>query len=219
MDLLTRWNELDRHFGAFSGHFQAFISSKPLLTHPLPVTEPEEYFLEGLLSRVWQAWCEFCRGCVVDSCLGTVTASGTTIVALPGAASESHVSRAAIQAKKGQSITWAPPNGLLRVEPTWGDPDVLNTILSKLGPLNSSQMLAAVSSAYDSAKALQLIRNAAAHQNAQSMAELTTVQAKYSVFPTPHATHALFWVAPATGAFLLSHAIDDLLRQGQAAVT
>ncbi len=219
MALSNRWNELDVSFGAFSGHLQAFISSKPVLTYPLPVTEPEECFLEGLLSRVWQAWCEFCRGCVVDSCLGTTTASGATIAGLPGATSEESVSKAAIQAKRGQSITWTPPNALLRAEPTWGDPDVLNTILSKLSPLNSSQVLAAVSSAYDSAKALQLIRNAAAHQNAQSMAELTAIQAKYTVFPTPHATHALFWVAPARGTFLLSHAMDDLLRQGQAAVT
>jgi hypothetical protein len=218
MGLQGWWNDLDAQFTLFSSHLQQFIAAKPVLKHPLPVTHWDECFLEGLLSRMWQAWCGFCRNCVIDSCLGTVTSSGTTLAAVPGAATEGHVSRAAIQAKSRKSITWTPSNSLLRGEPTWGDPDVLNVIVSDLKPQNAAQLLAAISSAHDSAKALQLIRNAAAHDNPQSMAELLKIQAKYNVFPIMHATHALFWVVPGNGAFLVSQAVTELRQHGQSAI-
>ena len=131
----------------------------------------DECLLEGLLSRVWQAWCNFARACVLASCTGTVSAGGNVIAALPDALSDDHVSGAAIKAKsKSSPPFWGTPNSVLRAEPTWGDVDLLAKVLVRLRPANHAQLLAAFSSIHASAKALQLIRNGTAHNHSQNLA-------------------------------------------------
>jgi hypothetical protein len=152
--------------------------------------------------------------------MGTVSASGTTVNALVEALSDAHVSAAAIRAKnKPNPPFWGATNTVLRVEPTWGDVDVLHKILTKLRPNNHPQLLAAFSSITPSAKALQTIRNGAAHQNAQTMAEVRSLQSSYVVFRIGHPTHALFWTEPTSSDFLVTFAIDELRVAAQAAVS
>ena len=180
----------------------------------------DECLLEGLLSRVWQAWCNFCRSCVIESCVGTTDGTGAIIAALPDAASDAHVSGAAIRAKQRSNPPyWGSTNTLLRAEPTWGDVDVLAKVLLRLRPANFLQLLAAFSNVHPSAKALQLIRNGAAHNNAQSLAEVQTLRSLYIVFPIGHPTHALFWIEPSSKDFLATHAIEELRDVGLAAIS
>ena len=179
----------------------------------------DECLLEGILSRVWQAWCVFCRDCVIKSCMGTLTSSGAAVPALPQALSESHVSSAAINAKKkGKPPPWGLTNATLRLEPTWGDIDVLATILSRLQPVNVAQLQAAFSSGTRSAKVLQTIRNGAAHNNHQNMAEIGKLRSGYIVYPINHPTHALFWTDPTSGDFLVLAAIEELRMIGLSAI-
>lgn len=219
MSLVAAWTRLQTEFDRLSTHLRDFTSSRPSISSASDFVEKDECLLEGLLSRVWQAWGIFCRSCVCESCLGTTNAAGALIASHPDAKSESHVSAAAIRAKQTANSPWGGINQLLRNEPNWGDVDVLSKIIPRLGPSNQTQLLAAFSSGSQSAKALQLIRNAAAHTNAQSVAEVRGLQTRYIVFPITHPTHALYWVDPRSGDFLVLHAVEELLDAGSAAIS
>ncbi len=219
MALQAAWTQLSGEFDSLSKHILDFAAVKVIHTSPPRFSVLDECLLEGLLSRVWQAWCKFCRSCVIESCVGTVNGAGVAIAALPDAASEAHVSGAAIRAKtKPNPPYWGVQNTVLRAEPTWGDVDVLVKVLTRLRPLNCSPLLAAFSSSHPSAKALQLIRNGAAHNNAQNLYDIQALRSAYIVFPIVHPTHAMFWIEPTSSDFLVTHAMQELKDTGLAAI-
>jgi len=220
MSLSSAWTQLSTEFDAFSDHLRNFAGTKPLINSASNFTFLDECLLEGLLSRCWQAWCNFCRKCVVESCTGTTNHAGVPIVALPQATDEFIVSGAAIRAKSLPNPPyWGTANTVLRVEPTWGDVDVLVKILTRLSPTNSNQLLAAFSSASASAKTIQLIRNGAAHDNLQNRTEINRLQSAYIIFPAGHPTHSMFWIEPTSSDFLITHAIQELKDAGLAAIS
>jgi hypothetical protein len=136
-----------------------------------------------------------------------------------GATTEAHVSGAAIIAKKNASGPfWASPNQDLRLEPTWGDTDVLVRIVSRLVPNNSTSLLAGFSSSHPSAKALQLIRNASAHNNSQNMHDVMALRSSYIVFPVVHPIQALFWTEPTSKDFLVTSALVELKSSAQVTI-
>lgn len=212
--------ELVRTLDILSRHIRAFAAGKPSVGAATQFSLPDECLLEGFLSRAWQGWSNFCRRCVIGSCVGTTTSGGRTIVGLSQATSEAEVSGAAIRASRKISTSyWGVSNAILRLEPTWGDADVSTRVLTRLNPSNGRQLLAAFSSGYASAKAIQRIRNGAAHNNAQSVAEIQGMRSAYVVFPISHPTHAMFWIEPRSGDFLITHAIDELKDAGLAATS
>lgn len=215
-DALSRFaDELDVQMGLF----EDFVASHPTVTSSSVLSVGDECFLEGNLSRLWQAWGDFWRDCFLESCLGTVDGNGVAIPPHPDAISSARVSSASIRAKKGKLPYWQGSNLVLRFEPTWGDTDALTTIISRLIPTNSPQLLAAVSSAHTSAKKLQTIRNCAAHTNAQTMAEVIAFQTSYLSFPITHPVHALFWIDPTSNDYLMIQVIDDLKQSALAAIS
>jgi len=220
MSLHAAWTTLDVELNSLSKHLRDFSAQRPLLSASLHFSVLDECLLEGLLSRVWQAWCSFCRTCVIDSCIGTVNRKGVVIDALPDAASKEHVSGAAIRAARMPKCPWqGQANRSLRTEPTWGDVDILVRVLTRLHPVNEKQLVAGLSSGHPSAKALQLKRNGAAHNHHQNLAEIQTLQSAYLVFPIGHPTHAMFWTEPNSGDFLVTNAIQDLKDAGFAATS
>lgn len=219
MALHAAWIQLGAELDSLSQHILDFAAAKPQLNSPAHFSVLDECLLEGLLSRAWQAWCKFCRSCVIESCIGTVNNAGANILALPDATSEAHVSGAAMRAKKQANPPyWGPTNTIFRSEPTWGDVDVLVKVVTRLRPNNFAPLLAAFSSGHLSAKVLQLIRNAAAHNNAQSLGEIQTLRSAYIVFPIIHPTHALFWIEPKSSDFLVTHAMQELKDTGLTAI-
>lgn len=108
---------------------------------------------------------------------------------------------------------------MLRIEPTWGDVDVLVNVISRLRPNNATQLLAAFPAAHSSSKALQLIRNGAAHNHAQNMTEIQTLNSAYIVFPINHPAQALFWVEPHSNDFLVMNAIQEIRDASLVAVS
>jgi hypothetical protein len=217
--LVPAFHALDKELDLLAGELRSFAASRSPVDAANRFSLLDECLLEGLLSRVWQAWCSFARSCVINSCVGSTSAYGAAIQALSDAKSEAHVSAAAIRAKNRENPPyWGPTNTVLRVEPTWGDVDILHKILTKLRPNNHVQLLAAFSSISSSAKALQLIRNGAAHHNAQTLSEIRNLQSSYVVFRISHPTHALFWIEPSTSDFLVTFAIDELKIAAQAAI-
>lgn len=218
MALSVAFNLLETELDILADELRAFAATNSPVNAPDRFSLLDECVLEGLLSRVWQAWCAFARFCVIGSCEGTTSSGGIAINALPDALSEEHVSSAAIRAKKTTPPYWGSTNAILRYEPTWGDVDVLNNILTRLRPNNHVQLLAAFSSISSSAKALQTIRNGAAHHNHQSLKEIQRLQSAYVVFQIGHPTHAMFWVDPSTSDFLITAAIEELKAAAQAAI-
>jgi hypothetical protein len=210
--------ELESELDSLSQHCRDFAAVKPVLDAASHFSFLDECLLEGLLSRVWQAWNRFCRKCVIESCMGTKGATGLNITGLPDAISEQHVSSAAIQAKKESKPYWGAQNSILRYEPTWGDVDVLARILPRLHPTNFTKLLAAFSAGYPSAKALQVIRNGAAHDNVQTRNDIDALRSTFLVFPIGHPTHAMFWVEPTSKDFLITHVIDELKDSGRIAI-
>jgi hypothetical protein len=218
MALHAAWAKLDADLNLLGLNLRNFAATKPLASAS-DFSLLDECLLEGLLSRVWQAWGSFCRTCVMESCMGTTDAAGAAIAAIPYAASEEHVSGAAIRAKSGKAPLWGSTNAILRLEPTWGDVDVLSRIINRLQPTNSGKMLAAFSSAYQCAKALQSVRNGAAHNHTQNLGDILKLRSAYVVFPIAHPTQAMFWIEPQSQDFLVTHAIEELRDSGLAAVS
>jgi hypothetical protein len=204
--------QLDLDLDALSVHFRDFAQTRPAIGAAGPISLLDECLLEGLLSHVWQAWNHFCRACVFSSCMGSPDATGAVVAAHPQALSEELVSGAAVLAKKTvkQLTYWGHVNSSLRQEPMWGDTDVLQRVLSRLQPSNAAKLLAAFSTAHGRAKAVQLIRNGAAHNHAENMADIVRLQSSYVAFRIIHPVQALYWVEPTSGDFLITHAIDAL---------
>lgn len=220
MSLYAVWTQLCDEFDQLSVHLRGFATARPSISSASHFTVTDECLLEGLLSRVWQSWGVFCRSCLCESCLGTTDGSGAAVAAHPEAASEAHVSGAAIRAKsKGTPPTWGSINTVLRYEPTWGDVDILSKLVPRLGPSNQSQLLAAFSAGSRSAKALQLIRNATAHNNVQTMAAVLSIRSGYVTFPVTHPIQALYWIEPSSRDFLVMHAVEELRDASLAAIS
>lgn len=218
MALHAALTRLEGDLDLLSANLRNFASTKPLVGAS-DFSVLDECLLEGLLSRVWQAWNLFCRTCVVESCMGTIDVAGAAIVGLADAVSAEHVSGAAMRAKSGKTPCWGLPNAILRLEPTWGDVDVLSRIITRLRPSNFAKMLAAFSSGHPSAKALQVIRNGAAHNHVQNLADIHKLRSAYLVFAIGHPTHAMFWIDPQSQDFLVTHAIAELKDAGLAAIS
>jgi hypothetical protein len=212
MALPSALAQLDSDLDALANLFRDFAARGATLAASGTLTLTDECLLEGLLSRTWQAWNSFCRTCVMDSCMGSPDATGTMIAPHPDALSEELVAGAALDAKrKGVLATyWGATVTSLRQEPTWGDTDVLQKILPRLGPTNVATLVAAFSFVHDRAKAIQLIRNCAAHNHAENMAEILLLQSAYVAFRISHPVQALYWVEPSSGDFLITHALDAL---------
>jgi hypothetical protein len=213
MALYAAWAQFSDEAIVLTGLLRSFAAVGPSISGASRFSIADECLLEGLLSRAWQAWGHFCRTCVIESCIGTVDGSGAAIAPHAFALSEAHVSGAVIKAKglKASPPYWGGTNSVLRNEPTWGDVDVLTRILPRLGCANQSQLLAAFSAASQSAKTLQCIRNAAAHNNAETLLDVQAIRSRYVVFPVTHPVHALYWTEPASGDFLVTTALDDLV--------
>src|SRR5437870_3165519 len=123
MALQVAWSKLSSELDLLSNYLRDFASKKPGISSASDFSIQDECLLEGMLSRVWQTWCNFCRSCVIESCVGTIDGTATAIPALPAATSDAHVSGAAIRAnqKGAKPPYWGATNTLLRFEPTWGD--------------------------------------------------------------------------------------------------
>lgn len=212
MSLLTPWALLSKDFDDLSNEIRIFvIQRKATIAGAADFSLADECFLEGALSRCWQVWCVFCRSVVCQSCLGTTRANGTIISAHVEALTEAHVAGAAKKAKSTNNPpTWGSVQNVLRNEITWGDTDVLATILPLMAPQNAGQLLAAFSQAHRSAKNMQTIRNAAAHSNAENFAAVIALSSRFVTYHVTHPVQALFWTEPSSGNFIVLEMIEDL---------
>lgn len=165
------------------------------------------YELEGWLSDVWQTWGRFCRNTIFASCNGCETSSGFVVVSTH--TSPESVSYISAKQKKGVPPSSAGSNFKLHIEPTWGHVDRLLDVILALNPSNRSDLLAAFGT-IPLIEHVRLIRNATAHRNLQTLADVFAFQSQYLATPLRHPLEALFWVDPSTGRTLMHSRLDDM---------
>jgi hypothetical protein len=78
MALSVVWSSFEQALDSQSAHIRGFAAAKTI-TASSDFSFLDVCLLEGLLSRVWQTWNDFCRSCVIESCLGTTSANGAPV--------------------------------------------------------------------------------------------------------------------------------------------
>jgi len=167
------------------------------------------WILETVLSDSWQSYCNFVRHVCVQSCVGCTTSS-STIKATAVPCTWNRVSYVASRAARGHTVAAGRVNGLLRKEPTWGDPVKIATIINALNPSNKAVLLNHFSGGLFGPKHCQVVRNATAHKNTQTKTEVLALAASYSANPIRYPTDAMFWVDPPSGKFAFLSWLDDM---------
>ena len=178
-------------------------STNPLWKH--------NYLLSGILSDLWQGWCNFCRSIVIGSCRGCVTRSGGRI--LPRTAVNTP-ERVAYEAKRYMQNNAPSSTGAvtyLRQEPTWGDTNRLPLAIAGIAPNNSMQLLGGFGAHANGPKHLQLTRNSIAHLNSETMAEVRLASLSY-IFSQPigNPVDLVLATDQVTGSLAIFSWMDDL---------
>lgn len=78
-----------------------------------------------------------------------------------------------------------------------------------LAPANYSGLTAAFGTVPD-VEHIRLIRNATAHLNPETLADVLAFQSAYGATPVSHPLQALLWIDRATGKTLAQARIDDM---------
>ncbi len=196
--LLTRLRTLDR---AFERHAISPAVSKTLDKFALQ---------EGLVSSLWQAWCEFCREAVIGAVQGAETTQGNA-VASPNYAglSELEIGFVAKQLANAQKPGAIKPLKGRHQEPTWGDVNKLTLIVAGLSPSNATTMLSGFGSSIAIAD-LQVFRNASAHICNDTLTLVRGTRVRYKDTDFRHPSDAIKWVDPTTNDYLWRTWIDEM---------
>lgn len=203
MNLGWREARLNRRLDVAEAHLAIILArANPNVNSPQDIFE-----LEGWLSEAWQTWCRFCRRVVMDSCMGCQTKSGTTH--FPSHSSLDAVSFVAARQKNGIAPTNPGVNSILRVEPTWGHIDKLLDVIQAVNPPNRTNLLSAFGT-IPFVEHIRLVRNATAHRNSQTLAEVLAFQSQYKGSTVRHPLQALLWQEPATNKTLIKARLDDM---------
>ena len=157
---------------------------------------------EGLISSLWQTWCEFCRDSVIGATQGANTTSGI-LVSSPtySARTELEIAFAAKQLASSKPVGRIRSVAGRHQEPTWGDVNKLILIISGLGPTNASTMLSGFGSA-SSIKDLQLYRNASAHICGDTIEMVKNTIVRYNNTNFKHPSDTMKWTDPSTDDYL-----------------
>lgn len=150
------------------------------------------YQTEVLISDIWQNWCHFTRELLMSSCRGTVARNGGIILMRNG---DNTWQRLGYEAKQAVSQANATSNGhasfAIRKEPTWGDLSNVTRIISRLKPNNEVHLLQIYGS-FSQLKDLQLVRNACAHKNIETLRSLLPLASRYQ-FGVPKCATQIAW--------------------------
>lgn len=176
------------------------------------------YLLEGILSSAWQAYCSFVRQVTIYSSLGCKTANGVTHAASVAPAIWQRASYIALRAANGAAIKPTDLNSLLIKEPTWGDSSKISDIVNALSPDNGGTLKGYLAGGLTGPKHCQQVRNACAHRNHQTKADLKTLAPFYIASAVVHPTDVMTWRDPLSQEFAFLSWTDDMKTIAQGAV-
>lgn len=176
------------------------------------------HHLEGALSDAWQAYCTFVRQLLIRSCTGCTTARGVMHPASIAPANWQRASYIAHRVAKNASILPTSVNQVMRKEPTWGDSGKIIGVISALNPGNAVTLISHLAGGLPGPKHCQTVRNACAHRNHQTRAEVEALGPAYIATRVIHPTDAMIWRDPGTMQFAFLSWVDDMRTIAQGAV-
>lgn len=168
------------------------------------------YLSTGILLDNWQTWCEFCRDVIILSCNGTVTRSGTNVVPRENDNTWHRIAYEANQARNGQRALPGKIVNYRRHEPTWGDQNFLLTVIPALSPNNAPNLLTGFGLSAYGPKHIQIVRNATAHLNSESMSEVRKLLPYYNGGRLSHPTELMWWTEPRNNSDAIFVWIEEL---------
>jgi hypothetical protein len=178
----------------------------------------DRMFLEGLLSAVWQHWCLFCRRVIFASALGCETKNGLVMGASVDPTTWERVSYVSQRIRSRRRVEVGGTNSILRYEPTWGDVNVLVNLIQELQPDNAATLSAIFGGVTGGPIHVQTIRNAAAHRNHQTLADIRRLMPYYVAKRVSHPVEALLWEEPRTRDFAIVAWISEMRIVGERAI-
>lgn len=172
--------------------------------------ERRRHRLEGVLSDAWQAYCSFVRQLLIRSATGCSTELGVIHPASILPVNWQRASYVAMRASQGAMVRPGNLNHLLRKEPTWGDVTHIVAIVNALNPGNAGNLIGTLAGGLPGPKHCQLVRNACAHRNHQTRAEVESLATSYLASRVKHPTDAMVWRDPGTMQFAFLSWLDDM---------
>lgn len=187
--------------------FQRFVyrldTLEDVFTHwvvnaPQRPTNPDLMFLEGLVSTLWQHWSLFCRRVVFSSALGCVTRSGSVVAGCVTPPQWQRVSYVTSRIHNGGGVRPALVNTDLKREPTWGDVQKVQNIITGMSLSNATHLVSCLGAVSRGPVDVQRVRNAAAHRNAQTFAAVKALNLYYNANRIAHPVEVVTWTDPAS---------------------
>ena len=134
---------------------------------------------EGLISDLWQDWNNFARTVLFMSCQGCNTRNATKIRRRPCDNSFQRIGYEAKRASQDRVIVPGQVNRFRSQEPTWGDMGKVVKIILGLNPTNKNRLISAFGLSVNGPMHLQLVRNACAHKNKETMDAVRKISIHY----------------------------------------
>lgn len=204
---------LDCQLSRCEDHFYAALMITGLKDRHL-----RKHHLEGTLSDAWQSYCLFVRYVLIRSSVGSTTATGVVLPPSIVPATWERVSHVVVRASKSKPPQVGQVNNLLIKEPTWGDSSKIVPLILALAPANAANLLGFLGGGLQGPKHCQIVRNACAHRNTQTCADVDALSTQYIASRVRHPTDAMTWMDPATGEFAFLMWIEDMRTIAHGAV-
>lgn len=196
--LLMRMSTLDK---AFERH---------ILSPSVTKTVDRFALQEGLISSLWQAWCEFCRDAIIGATRGANTTTGVAVSSPTyNGNSEQEIAYVAKQLANSKPVKSIKAINGRHQEPTWGDVGKVNLIVAGLAPSNSGTMLSGFAGVM-SLKDLQTCRNASAHVCGDTLAMVRATRVRYQDTDFKHPSDVMKWTDPATKDYLWRSWVEEM---------
>lgn len=202
---------MHRHYAKFMSRTNVIESRFEIAQSKLssaPIWESRS-LCETLVSDLWQLWCNFCREVIHLSCNGCILRDGIIVVKRPKDNSWQRIGYEAAQASRNQSPKPGKLITQLRQEPTWGDQAKLIDILNVIQPHNDSALITAFGLPVQGPKHLQIVRNACAHKNAETLADVQNLTINYSLSSISTPTDLLWSINRLSRQCAIYQWIDD----------
>ncbi len=178
------------------------------------------YLTESLITNFWQSWCSFCRHIIILSCRGTFSRHNDSIASRQADNSCQRLGYEALCAIRRQTPKASKTIRFLRQEPTWGDQDKIIDIIGCLNPGNSDTLRSAFGLPLAGPKHLQIVRNACAHKNVETLNQVRSLSSHYANPKIKSPTDLAWQIAISNNSCGIYSWIEDLIIiAGQATLT
>lgn len=164
---------------------------------------------EGIVSSLWQSWCYFCRGVVLNSAVGAVTSNGEVVSSPYSHLNERQLITLSLKFCRQEKIPSIIKMANGWVDLAWGDVGKLSLIISGMNVTNKNNLLSSFG-AVNHLKTLQKSRNACAHICHYTIEQIKNDRVFYNDNFFIHPSEIMFWTDPASGRFLWKEWVDEI---------